>query len=364
MSRFQIMERAELAKKSKYGSAFLQLDAQHAGNPTELRKAQSKFRQACNARTFAGAFMGANPMLDDDVVREGASNLARELEEVLGRTLPVEYAPNNLMQNYPIERGLRPGQTEFRRKAKKHTGRADFYEPGQPINTVNVEYEDKVYPILPVAVSMRFSLFDRFGSGLAGTTLESDLRSAMREAIPEFLNDEGFYGTRLPSLLNYASLDKTYTGIEFGAGSSDSNETIIAEVVGRANAIYSDSNQVFSSTRIDTSVRVAQFLTSTPYSALNKESLADAIKRLSNGRITEIRGMHELRGRGPSGRDAMLFVRPEIESVSIVMGGDFNLLPLDNVNGLEFSQVAYAMYGGINMRRPDNNKLVWVKFVA
>jgi hypothetical protein len=299
---------------------------------------------------------------EDAVEGAGAVRRARELEYTYNEVLEEEYAPNNGLQYFPVDESVPAGARSHVVERVSHTGNARVYRGGhsEPKGSTGVQKASERFPVLTYVTEIELDFFERQSDSFAGTNLRAELEMAAQQTLMDFLNEKTFDGSPqddLRGIWEYPFLPRTVSGVAFDGSAAP--EDMLDELHRLANLLAEESKKRYSPTTLLTSIRVKHRISNKKRSGTTDETVEEAFLS-DNEYIDEVVGIHEARGIGPNGEDAMLFYdRGNRMSVANSLVQGFEMLPIQE-EGFNLRIPCYIQHGGIIMRNALNNLLTYV----
>lgn len=348
----------KFAKDVKGASAYLRIDSiggQTAADTYRIRENAAKF-QALYGKVSA---MGRGNARLDALGTGAGLHLARQLEHVYAEVLKDQYAPNNGLDMFAVDRSVPAGARTHTLRRLKHNGEAHFYDgAASRRSAAGVEQREESFNVAPIVTSIHIDFFDQLAADFSGFALRAELENAARDVMDRFISNLVFQGAperKLPGVLTIPWVPKATSPVTLG---SSTPEAVLLDLHAKAHYGRSRSKGLFRSTRLLTSLRGENYLKTTKRSATTEDTIASAFVRDSG--ITEIIGLHELEGTGPGGTDIMIFDAPSRDAFVRVMPQDFTMLPANDSDSFSLEIPCYAIYGGMISREPLHNLISYV----
>lgn len=327
--------------------------------------AASKQRVEKNAEFFYRYCMDnryhtATQQYNADSLQSRAFHLARELEYIYTEQLREQYAPNNALRLWAVDSRPGAGAKSHTVRRIAHRGEARYYRGNAADRGhTDVERTEKQFPVEPIVTSIQFDFWEVLSSGFAGSGLETELRLAAMQTVMDFKNEKtitGEAGLGIRGILNYDWLPKASSPVVFDYGTDP--DVMLQELHRLASLNNQFSKQVYSPNRLIVGTRIYDVLSQTKRSATTDQTVLQAFLQ-DNAYVNTVEAIHEFDGRGPSGEDVMFFDRAnDMRSVANVIPTPFSMLPVQET-GFDFEIPCYMLDGGIVMRDPLNNLLVY-----
>lgn len=318
-------------------------------NPNYDNQSLARDRIQLNARALSGNF-------DRQPTTKGLM-LARQLEQIMQEVLRTPRPDLTALDMFPVNSRVNEGAEVFTVRRMEDYGSADYYDgAGQNFPTAGLSQEEESWPIHHIVSSYQLSFFDEKAATFSGVNLEAELRNAVVYAIEEFQNEKAWEGDenrQALGILNQPYVPRTNFGLTIG--DSQDAEAIAQEILRLARFTAAVTGNVFSPSRIITSVRLANYLSETEVGTFKEASIKDRVLRKSNY-VQDIVGVPELAGVGPNGEDVMLYDAGKDlrRGFSHVVAKPLTFLPVQNY-GLKKVVPAYMSYGGIRNDMPLNS---------
>ncbi len=289
------------------------------------------------------------PARADAVSSQGGYHTREQLTHVYAEVLRETVPENNAMRLFPIDRSVAPG-AQFHKVSRIYsTGDAAVYRAGMDVPRVGVQQRTELFPVRHYVTSFATNFFERQAANFASTPLLTELLTACREVLADFINLMTWFGSEpdgIFGVLTYPWLPKMISGQTFD-GTSPEDE--LAELNFIANFPFVQHRAVVTPNRIATSPRLRTHLAQT-YIAASDQTVLQRFLR-NQPEITAIEIAHELQGAGPAGADAILVWRDGRRGIQNVIPQGFSVLPAQQ-QGFEQATYAYMSHGGVILRDP------------
>lgn len=309
------------------------------------------------------AFEPASGVKRDSFDASAALFMAREIEYKYTDILRQEFPATDALTYFPIDQSVPLG-------ARQHTATMIFqntdvavYRGGdQRVPQSDISRQEQIFPIHYYVSSFEYDMFEMVTSNFANFPIVAEKLLACREGIAEFLNRMSFFGdadnkisgvlAQYPAVINQVSVATPFTD-------ASSPDAIIAALAQLANFAASKSKNLYWPTAMAMSPRMRDYIFNRPRNLSSDKSVGQWFIE-NNSYIKKIDAMWELADRDGTGRDAILCYRPERSAMANVVVSPFSTLPVQIVD-FRFRTLAYAVHGGVIMRKPLNNIVGYAK---
>jgi len=322
-------------------------------DPSRSNDSLARDRIELNARAFSGNF-------DNSPTQKGYM-LARQLEQIMQEVLKTPRPRQSALDVFAVDNRLNEGAEVFTVRRTEDYGSAGYYDgAGQNMPTTGITQDEESWPVHHIVSSYELSFFDEKAAAFSGVSIENELRDATEYAINEFQNRKAWEGDEQRQALGV--LNQTYvprTNFGLTIGDSQDGEAIAQEILRLGRFTASVTENVFSPSRILTSVRLANYLSETELGTFKEKSIAERVLQKSNY-IQDIVGVPELGGVGPNGEDVMLYDagKDRIRGYSHAIAKPLTFLPVQRY-ALKKVIPAYMSYGGIRTDMPLNSLIAY-----
>ena len=293
----------------------------------------------------------------------GASfHLNRELEHSLNEVLREKYEPMNSFRLFTADTSTPPGATSVHAARLHDYGEAGFYRRGKPIPMVGNNKQDQAWPVRYAVAGFGYSLFERLSSDFANSNMVAENMRTCREILMRFVNWVNWFGNEavgMYGITNSPYMPRYISSVAFNDTSSPID--ILNALLDAASYPETASKGTYKPNACVMSPRLRKYVFNrdkNSVSASDKSIGQVFVERQEE--IDSVDSAAELQGTGPGSTDGILIYRKDrmgIERVQV--GGVFNALPPQD-QGMETIVPCWCGTGGIRMRDPGTNVLMWV----
>jgi hypothetical protein len=299
-----------------------------------------------------------------DALPIGAGGFPRDFEYIRRTVLEEKRQPLTAMSFFPIDTSVPLGARTHTARRSLGYGEAQIYRGGAEHGRARVTFAEEVFNTCFITCAVDQNLFDSFSTDFASLGLyEKELRHAYR-LVEERRNRIWWFGdvgANLYGVANYPSLAKTVVSTAFT--SSSTPEAIVAALRDFVNTPMVQSGLMFSATDLLVSPKIGSYL-STPMTSFATmtilKTFMEGQAQIGNAGIRSINIAPELAGIGPSGTDAMLAYRKDLDTVGLVDIQPPTALPVFQASPLDQTTVVFSSIGGASAYDVGNMHLGYV----
>lgn len=299
-----------------------------------------------------------------DALPSGAPGFPRDFEFIRQQMLEEKRQPLTALAFFPIDSSVPLGAKTHTTRRWLGAGEAQIYRGGTELPRATVSQAEETFGTAHVVCAVGQNFFDMLATDFAGFGLyQKELRLAIR-LVEERVNRIHWFGdvgSQLYGVLNYPSLAKLVVSTAFT--SSSTPEAIVAALRDFANTPMVQSGGTFGATDLLVSPKIGSYL-STPMTSFASLTILEVFLRgqaqIGNAGIRSVNIAPELAGVGPSGIDAMLAYRRDLDTVGNVLIQPPTALPVVQTSPLDSITLVYASTGGVTMADVGNAVLGYV----
>lgn len=282
----------------------------------------------------------------------------RELEFQYQEVLEEKRPMLNGLRLFPVDGRVPVGARTHTVSRIYQEGDAVWFRNGVEVPLSQASKDQEQFPVRYVVAGYEVSDFDNLSAAYAGSSPTPFKQRAAIRAIEEKINRAIWYGDNAAGLKGV--FDYPYLAVRVSALNyrTDSPDDVLADMHAAKNWPVENSLEVFDPTAVVTSIRVRNVVMQRPRTTNSDMTIGQMWLR-DNGSIQTIETAQECMNQGPSGEDAMLFYRPDVESVAVVMPQGPTIMP-EQRQGFMMRTYIWAAYGGTIMRDAGNNLLNYV----
>lgn len=282
----------------------------------------------------------------------------RELEYQYQQVLEEKRPMLNGLRLFPVDTRVPAGARTHTVSRQYSQAEAVYYRNGVEVPLAQVSKDQEQFPVRYIVSGFETSDFENMSAAYAGGSPTPFKQRAAIRAIEEKMNRAIWYGDAtegLKGIFDYPYLQTRVAPYNYATGTPDD---ILADMHDAKNWPVENSREVFDPTAVVTSIRVRNKVMQRPRNT-NSDMTVGQMWLRDNGSIQTIETAQECQGQGPSGEDAMLFYRPEMETVAVVMPQGPTIMP-EQRQGFMRRTYIWAAYGGVVLRDSGNVLLNWV----
>lgn len=301
-----------------------------------------------------------------DAVGSGEGILfARDLEHIYDEVIQEDYKPLNAERLIPTDTSVNEAMQKHTVQSISHAAEVTDYRgfgDNPASGTAAAKMDRESFSVGTYVTGIRISFTDRLAEQFANTNLRSELSLAANQAMREFLNERTWYGSDeydILGVLNYPYVPKTVSSVDMTSSGTPADQ--LAELHRLANELGEYSDNTYMPDTLVAPIPLVNYWSNTK---VNLDGDTDTILELflrHNQYVGSVEGIREMAGAGPNGEDVLYFYRANdrMSCVNVIPKAP-TMLPVQQDGPFDLLIPMYMRHGGIIMRKPANNLVVYL----